>query len=81
MIILLTITAIATWFWPKYGAVHWYNGPRRYISEEEVGNARIVQDPGRPQRPRDSYIRWLNGEGITSPGWPEAVGSERTQAR
>jgi hypothetical protein len=44
MIIILTTTALATWFWPKYGAVHWYNGPRRYISQEEVRNARIVRD-------------------------------------
>jgi len=38
----ITLIALVSWFFPKWGGRHWFQGPQRTISEDEVRNARMV---------------------------------------
>ena len=38
----ISIISLAGWVFPRWGGKHWFKGPQRTISEEEVNEARIV---------------------------------------
>ncbi|KIW91483.1 uncharacterized protein Z519_07449 [Cladophialophora bantiana CBS 173.52] len=38
---IITIISLAGWFFPVWGAMHWFQGPIKTITEEELRNARV----------------------------------------
>lgn len=40
----ITVIALGGWFFPVWGGKHWFQGPKRTISEAEVLQARIKGD-------------------------------------
>lgn len=43
---IISIVSLVGWIFPHYGGRHWFKGPQRTISEEEVNEARVVGDEG-----------------------------------
>ena len=38
---IISILSLGGWFFPKWGARHWYKGPIKTITEQELKNARV----------------------------------------
>ena len=38
---IITIISLVGWFLPVWGAMHWFEGPRKTITEEQLRNARV----------------------------------------
>lgn len=38
---IITIISVGGWIFPKWGAMYWFNGPVKTISDEELRNARV----------------------------------------